>query len=112
MYLEFFKTFLSYIDIPAIILGLMLCATWFMIMSARDKGHYDFSNMLRDENGKESITRIASITALAFSSWFVMYDTIHRKEGDSTVLLVYLAIWSGVKVAEKLVDAFAAKWAK
>lgn len=111
-YLEYIKAFFNYVDIPAIILGMMLFAAWSMIRAAQKRDDFDFANMLRDDKGKESGTRIATLIALAFSSWFLMYDTIHGKKGDSTVLLIYLSVWSGAKVAEKLADALITKWAK
>jgi hypothetical protein len=109
---QFIQLFFAFVDVPALILGMMLCAAWFMIRSAQKREDFDFGNMLRDENGKESATRLGVLAAIAFSSWFVMYDTIHNKAGDSTVLLIYLAVWSGAKVAEKLADALITKWGK
>jgi hypothetical protein len=110
--LEILKLLLDYFDTPVLILLFMLGSMWGMVRVARRKGFYDFAVMLKDENGKESVTRLASLVALAFSSWFIMYDAIHNKQGDSTVLLIYLGVWSGAKVAERLVDALATKWSK
>lgn len=110
--MEFLQALMDYIDIPAVVLGMMLFASWFMIRSAQKRTDFDFGNMLKDECGRESAIRVAQLVALAFSSWFVMYDTIHNKMGDPTILLIYLGVWSGAKVADKLADALIAKWTK
>lgn len=107
-----FDAVTSYIDIPAVVLGVMLTAAWGMVHSAQKRPDFDFGNMLKDENGKESSTRLAVLVAMCFSSWSLMYDTIHNKEVDRYALLIYLVVWSGTKVAEKLSDAIIAKWSR
>jgi hypothetical protein len=111
-YISILSAITAYIDIPAIILGMMLAAAWFMIRSAQKRDDFDFGNMLKDDGGKESATRMGILVAMCFSSWSLMYDTIHNKQVDPTVILIYLCVWSGTKVAEKLVDALVAKWTR
>jgi hypothetical protein len=106
------KAFIATIDIPAIVLLIILAMGWGIVKQAQKREDFDFSNMLRDDNNKESALRFAVFVALAVSSWFVIYDTIHNKAGDNQALLIYVVVWSGAKVAEKLVEALAAKWSK
>lgn len=109
---EIIKVITGYLDVPAMVLLLLLLAGWKVINLAQQRPDFDFSNMLKDDAGKESALRMGIFISLAISSWFVVYDTIHNKQGDSQVLLVYLCVWSGAKVADKLADAVLAKWSK
>jgi len=110
--LEILTAIFEYIDMPALILVLMLSAAWGMIRSAQKRADFDFGNMLKDENGKESAMRLGVLAAIAFSSWYVMSDLILSKAGDPTILLIYLVCWSGSPVALKLGEALVAKWTK
>lgn len=108
--MDLLNAVLSYIDIPAVVLLILLGAFWSIVKASQARPDFDFSNMLKDDAGKESAMRLGIFVSLAISSWVVIYDTIHNKAGDSNTLLIYMAVWSGAKVAEKLVDALSNKW--
>lgn len=99
-------------NIPAILLSVMLGATWFMVRTAQKRHDFDFGNMLKDEGGKESATRLAILVALCMSSWALIFDTMKNGVVNDKLLMIYLLVWSGTKVAEKIADALVAKWGK
>lgn len=102
----------QYMDIPAMVLLVLLFAGWGVVKKAQSRTDFDFAQMLKDDNGKESVSRLGALTAIAVSSWAVMYDTIHSQAADHAILGIYLAVWSGTKIADKFADAFLAKWSK
>lgn len=77
------------------------------------RSDFDFADMLRDDiTLKPSGYRLATFVCLAFTSWLLVYTTIDAKYSESFVLSMaqtYLLVWSGVKVVEKLIDAWSGK---
>lgn len=111
-FLDILTAALKYIDIPALVLLVTLVGAWGIIHKAQNRQDFDFGNMLKDDNNKESVARLGALAAIGVSGWAVMYDTIHNQNLDATTLGIYLAVWSGTKVADKLADALLAKWSK
>jgi hypothetical protein len=110
--IELMKLIFSYIDVPALFLLIMLIGAAWVVNKAQEREDFDFGNMLKDENNKESGYRLLAIASFPFASWYVVYDLIHNKTADPTTFLIYVAIYSGAKVADKAVDALIAKWSK
>lgn len=103
-----FQKWVAMVDFPAVIL-LMLTMMGGYVMYKTQKNpsnNFDFADMLRDEKGKPSALRLAIFVCLGISSWVVMYLVTTTKAIDTWIVLGYMVIWSGAKVAEKLVDAY------
>ena len=101
---------LKMIDFPALVLILVFALGAYVIYQThRADNGFDFSDMLRDTEGKASSARLAMFVCLGISSWGVMYMIVHTGTIDSLLFLGYTAIWSGQKVAEKAIDAYQAK---
>lgn len=108
---------LSELDVAAVTLvaGLL----WIMlVLRAARIGGFSWAGALKDDAGKESALRFAVLVALVISSWLLMYVSLNViKNGDDMQALfpffaTYLAVWSGAKVVEKLLDLLLAKYAK
>ena len=97
------------IDFPAIILLLIVLMGAYVLYKTQssENNNFDFSDMLRDDKNKPSALRLGIFVCLAISSWAIMYLIVSTQSIDTWVLVAYMAIWSGAKVAEKLVDAYA-----
>jgi hypothetical protein len=65
--------------------------------------------MLRDDAGKPSAFRLAIFVSLAVSTWVIMYIVLKSNTLDPWIFLSYLGIWSGAKVAETAINAYAGK---
>lgn len=96
------------IDFPGLVLvAILLLMFWIMWRAQKADNGLDFAEMLKDDSGKASSSRLAAFVALAISSWAVMYILVTRKgEIDTWLLVAYVAIWSGAKVAEKALEAY------
>jgi hypothetical protein len=110
--MEIVKAIFTYIDIPTLVLLCMLFGFWFIARTAQARPDFDFGNMLKDPEGKESVTRLGMVVAIPFTWWGFMADTMANKAVDPVVLAICLACWSGTPVAMKLGDAIVAKWTK
>lgn len=113
---ELFKDF----DIAgfALVLGLL----WILlVIRSAEQGGFSWKRAMQDDSGqegkgKESVLRFAVLVALVTSSWLLMYVTINViKSGADLEQLFpyyvsYLAIWSGAKVVEKLLDVLILKF--
>lgn len=109
--LKFIGTALSNLDFPALVLMLLfLMGAWVLKKTQQNPANdFDFADMLRDEAGKPSAARLAVFVCLGITSWAFMYQLIHDGKIDAWIFLGYTAIWSGAKVAEKLVDAYSGR---
>jgi energy-coupling factor transporter transmembrane protein EcfT len=95
------------IDLPAIMLGIMLLISAYVMWSAQKKEGFDFGNMLRDENGKESAVRIGVLVSLGVSSWTLMnHALLAGKDISEGIYSIYVFGWSGALVFVKVAD----KW--
>ena len=91
-----------------LVLFLMLVATWFIIKRAHAGGKFDFGNLLRDEEGKESGLRLAAIGSFAISSWVIMQLTVTAAITE-TYYGIYLLTWSGSAVLAKAIEVWKGK---
>ena len=111
MILDIFRDF----DIAAFALVLGLLWILLVIRSAQAEG-FKWSRAMQDDNGKESSLRFGIIVAVVVSSWFLVYVTMNvlKASGDLEALfpyyMAYLAVWSGAKVVEKLLDVLILKF--
>jgi hypothetical protein len=105
---ELYVKWLGMIDFPAIILLMITLMGGFVMYKtqASKSNNFDFADMLRDDGGKPSAFRLGIFICLAISSWAVMYLVIQNKAIDVWVIVLYMLIWSGAKIADKIVDAY------
>lgn len=89
---------------PAFVLLVLLCLIPYILGRAQRVPGFDLSNMLKDENGKESSLRLAIVVALAITSWVVVYQTMAGTLTDQG-LLTYSLTWSGSLALLKLAEA-------
>lgn len=108
--MEIFNKWLSMVDFPATMLLIMVLMGAYVMYKTQKDPHndFDFADMLRDENGKPSAIRLAILPCLAISSWVIMYLVVQNKSIDLWLLVFYMCVWSGAKIAEKMVDAYVA----
>lgn len=92
--------------IPILILLGITAMIWVLISRAQNKDGFDISNTLKDENGKESSSRILSFGAFAVSSWSLAVTVFALPQYFIDAMLYYLVFWSGAPV----VVEFAKKW--
>jgi amino acid transporter len=106
---ELYTKWLSMVDFPAVILLMMaLLGVYVLYQTQKSKSNnFDFADMLRDDAGKPSAFRLAIFVCLAISSWAIMYIIMQTKGIDIWLIVFYMLIWSGAKIAEKIVDAYA-----
>jgi hypothetical protein len=91
--------------IPTLILLVLLIFAFAIMVKAQARRDFDFADMIRDDGGKVSSTRMFSFICLAITSWIMAILTIGDKL-TSEYFWYYLVVWSGTAVALKLVD----KW--
>lgn len=95
------------LDFPATVLLLVFLLGLYVLWKTHRRLDFDFSEMLRDEAGKPSSSRLAVFVCLAVSTWAIMYMLVTRKGLiDTWIYISYVAIWSGAKVAERGIDAY------
>lgn len=96
------------LDFPAVILLLIFLLGLYVLWKTQSADNdFDFSDMLRDDNGKPSSSRLAVFVCLAVSTWAIMYMLVTTKGIiDTWIFVSYVAIWSGAKVAERGIDAY------
>lgn len=95
-------------DFPGLVLvAVLLLMLWVLWRAHSADNGLNFAEMLQDESGKASSSRLAMFICLAISSWAIMYILLTRKgEIDTWLFVCYVGIWSGAKVAEKAFDAY------
>lgn len=98
----------KFIDFPALILLLIFTlGLYVMYRTQKADNGFDFSEMLRDEYGKPSAGRLAMFVCLAITTWGFMFIIMKNGTIDTMLFLGYAAIWSGAKVAETAIVAYA-----
>lgn len=99
-------------DIPSIVLIVLLVAGGFVMYKAQQKENFDFAQMLTDDSGKPSAMRLAVFVCIAASTWVVIKVVMSNTEPKETFnfFMAYIAVWSGAKIVEKLLDVLLAKF--
>ena len=105
---ELFNKWLSMVDFPATVLLVMLLLGVYIMHKTQQNpdNNFDFADMLRDDGGKPSAFRLAVFACLAISSWVIMSIVVTTHAIDLWVFGFYLIVWSGAKIADKLIDAY------
>jgi hypothetical protein len=103
---------LALINIPSIVLIALLVLGAVVMHLAQKKADFDFSEMLKDDNGKPSAMRLAIFVCLAASTWVLIKLAMTCADVDKlfNYFMAYLAVWSGAKIVEKLLDVLLAKF--
>jgi hypothetical protein len=99
-------------DIPAIVLIALLFVGAFVMHYAQRQPDFNFALMLTDDNGKPSAMRLAVFVCLAASTWVIIKVTMSESPLPEkfNFYVAYIAIWSGAKIVEKLLDVLVAKF--
>lgn len=99
--------FLQMITVPNILLLILMALGIWVLISAQRSSLFNAVDMLLDENGKASSSRLALFAALSVSSFVLVYATINRSVGDTTMFYMfcaYVLTWAGSKSLEKAID--------
>lgn len=96
------------LDLPALVFIVIFSLLFYVLFrTQRANNNFDFSEMLKDENGKPSSARLATFVCLAASTWAIMYILVTKKgDIDPWIIMGYTGIWSGAKVAEVAIDRY------
>ena len=103
------------VDVAALVLVFGLLWILLVLRIAR-AGGFNWTTAFQDDNGKSSVLRIGVLVCLIISSWLLMYLALHVVQNDKTLqelfpyFMAYLAVWSGAKVVEKMLDVIMAKY--
>lgn len=99
-------------DIPAIVLIALLILGAFVMYKAQQQSDFNFASMLTDDSGKPSAMRLAVFVCIATSTWVLIKVTMGCADPKETFnfFVAYVAIWSGAKIVEKLLDVLLAKF--
>lgn len=89
-------------DVPLLVLFLMLMGTVLFIWRLSKKPGFELANVLRDEAGKESMSRMCMMWAFFWSAWVVMKDTLRPEGADPTIYFTFCLTWSGAYVFVEL----------
>ena len=92
--------------VPLLILVGIALAFWLLVSRAQRDPAFDISNVLRDETGKESATRVVTFGAFAVTSWVLAVVTFAHPDKITEAMLYYLIFWSGAPIVVK----FAERW--
>lgn len=105
---EIFHKWAVLIDFPAtVLLVLVLMGAYVVYKTQTDpNNNFDFADMLRDDSGKPSALRLMIFPCMAISSWVIMYVVVSKQAIDLWLIVLYMLIWSGAKIADKMVDAY------
>ena len=88
-----------------IVLIATLAVAAFVVIRAQASGKFDFGEMLRDEDGRPSSSRVMGFGAFAASTWVLMRYATANSITD-WIWWGYLAAWSGSAVLSKAIDAW------
>lgn len=109
--MDHLQKFASSLDIATtILLLLLLLGVWVLWNVQKNPANeFNFEEMLRDESGKPQAFRLAIFVQLAVSTWIIMFIVLKTNALDTWMFVTYLGIWSGAKVAETAITAYAGK---
>ena len=107
---QVFVWFAHAFDGPFTVLLFLLAGLAIMLYVAQHNGKLDLAQMFKDDAGKESGLRFAILGAWIMSSWYLMADLVSQKQGDSMLLGIYLATWSGSAVFVRALERWDGKF--
>jgi ascorbate-specific PTS system EIIC-type component UlaA len=96
-------------NLPSVLLTLAVTLGAWILVRTQGREDVDLVRLFRDEAGKESVTRLGVIVSLFVTSLVLIYSVVQGREFALYMFIIYNAVWSGTRVAEKLVDAYAAR---
>lgn len=108
MFTEFMTQMIAWMTPINLVLFALLIATAIIVYKAQNSTAFDFGNMLRDEEGKESAVRLAAFGAFAVSTWVIMQLTITAAISEAYYAL-YLTTWSGSVLLSKFLEIWKGK---
>jgi hypothetical protein len=91
-----------------LVLFLILLASAVIVWRAQAGTTFDFGNMLRDEEGKESALRLAAFGSFGISTWVLMQLAVTAALTE-TYFAIYLLTWSGSAVLSKFLEIWKGK---
>lgn len=91
-----------------VVLFMTLTASAVIVWRAQRPDSFDFGNMLRDEEGKESALRLAAFGAFGVSTWVLMQLAVTAALTE-TYYAIYLLTWSGSAVLAKFLEIWKGK---
>lgn len=95
------------INFPAIVLIVIFSVGGYILHQIQKKNeNFDIADMLRDDNGKPSSSRLFAFAALGTSTWTLMYTVFQNQTVPEWMYIGYMCVWSGTKIVEKLVDVY------
>lgn len=101
--------FWDLVTIPnTLLLTLIALGVW-VLFSASRSNRFHAVDMLLDEQGNASSSRLAVFVALSLSTFMLAYVTINKTVGDETLLYMYgayILTWAGSKTLEKGLEAW------
>jgi hypothetical protein len=107
----------EWMDISVLLLVALLAMAVYVMREAQKPGNY-WGGIFDDDNNKRSALRVAVLICVAVSSAVLMYLTVNTVKGGDDLhnlfpyYIAFLAVWSGAKVVEKLIDLLVARFAK
>jgi uncharacterized membrane protein YedE/YeeE len=104
------RTF-DFFNIANLLLAALLVVFIWIGAQAAKKNNFDWSEMLKGGDGKPSALRLGILVSIAVSSWVLVYAVLNKAmvSADLVYLFgIYLAVWSGAKVAEKFIEGWVA----
>jgi hypothetical protein len=107
--MRFINWLMENATIPNLLLFLLLGLGAIVLISALRADGFRLGDMIIDERGKASSSRISMFIALGLSSYMLAYLTINRKVEDDTlfyIYAVYLLTWASSKTLDKAVSAW------
>ncbi len=100
------------LDLAGILLVILLLLMIVILWRAQRAEGFDLKEALKNDEGKVSFLRICSLGAFAFSSWALMKQTLAAGGIDPLLYGEYVALWGGMPMANKFIDALQVKWSK
>ena len=97
------------LNIANLLLTVLLLSFVWIGSQASKKVGFDLSEMLKGTDGKPSSLRLGILVSIAVSSWVLVYSFLNKTNSSPDLVYlfgIYLAVWSGAKVAEKIVDGW------
>lgn len=97
------------ITVPNLMLLFLSVMGLLILMSATKRSGFRLGDMIVDERGKASSSRVSMFVALCVSSYMLTFLTINSKVSDDTlfyIYTVYLVTWASSKTLDKIVTAW------
>lgn len=91
-------------DVPKVVLAVMLVVFLWSFYTVSRRKDFDFADIYKDDKDKVSLARVMSFGTWVVATWVVMQDSLDAAP-TVEIFIAYMLIFSGVKVAEKYIEA-------